>query len=152
MPSDKTYGFNVTRLGHAVRRLRLDQGMTQNYLAEFSGVSKFEVGAIERGVVRKPGPEVLEAIAAGLGVQTEALVSLMHEDEGPAGCSVVTICPKKGEMAALRCERYRMEHARFCEGCDWESANMAGTAAPTSTLRSSGHALDYGHGGEVRLL
>lgn len=59
-------------LGGSIRRLRKQRGLRQG---DIEGVSRREVGRIERGEVGEPHPETLKKIAAGLGVPAEELGS-----------------------------------------------------------------------------
>jgi len=68
----------VRKIGARLRELRLARQLTQEQLAERSGVSHKFLGEIERGV-GNPTIEWLEDVATGLDVQVHDLV----RDEGP---------------------------------------------------------------------
>ena len=71
-------------LGHAVRVLRTDLGLSRLELAERAGISYSYVSAIENGT-RPPSSKVQLAIAEGLGVKVhELLAAAQAKIEGPA--------------------------------------------------------------------
>lgn len=59
-------------LGASVRRLRLQRGLRQE---DVPGLSRREVGRIERGEVQTPLPETMAHLARALGVTAEELVT-----------------------------------------------------------------------------
>ena len=65
-------------LGEAVRRLRLESGLSQEQLAERAGKDFTLIGGIERGQ-RNPSFETLLRIAAGLSTTVGALAALADE-------------------------------------------------------------------------
>lgn len=62
------------RLGWRLQRLRQDQGLSQEELADRAGIHRTYVSGVERGV-RNPTITVLEKLAAGLGVDLRTLVT-----------------------------------------------------------------------------
>jgi transcriptional regulator with XRE-family HTH domain len=56
------------RLGERVKQIRLDRRMTQEDVAERSGLSYKFIGEVERGAAN-PSVNTLEKLAAGLGVE-----------------------------------------------------------------------------------
>jgi transcriptional regulator with XRE-family HTH domain len=58
--------------GRNVRRLRTEQGLTQEQLAELAGLNLTDVGRIERAR-RDPGVRVVMKLADGLGVPVAKL-------------------------------------------------------------------------------
>lgn len=68
-------------LGEAVRRLRLEAGLSQEELAERAGKDFTLIGGIERGQ-RNPSFETLLRIAAGLGTTIGAIATLADEVQG----------------------------------------------------------------------
>jgi transcriptional regulator with XRE-family HTH domain len=62
-------------LGEAVRRLRLEAGMSQEELAEAAGTDLTQVGGVERGV-RNPSYTTLLRLAGALGTSVGELASL----------------------------------------------------------------------------
>jgi len=59
----------VRDLGHAIKRLRLQRNMTQQVLADASGLDIRYIGSIERGQ-RNPRFGVLQGIASVFGMKT----------------------------------------------------------------------------------
>lgn len=66
--------------GEAVRKARAAAGLTQEELADCSGLDRSYVGGIERGE-RNPTLSVIEKIAGGLGVTLAELFS--YSAKGP---------------------------------------------------------------------
>ena len=62
------------RLGSRLQRLRQDQGLSQEELADRAGIHRTYVSGVERGV-RNPTITVMEKLAAGLGVDLRTLVT-----------------------------------------------------------------------------
>lgn len=60
------------RVGNTVRRLREKQGISQEELADRSGLHRTYISGVERGV-RNPTVVVLEKVADALGVELSAL-------------------------------------------------------------------------------
>ena len=71
-------------LGEAVRRLRLEAGMSQEHLAERVGTDLTQIGGIERGV-RNPSYTTLvrlaDALECGVGELT-SLADRLRDREG----------------------------------------------------------------------
>lgn len=65
-------------LGAAVVQLRMKTHLTQEALAEHSGLHLTHVGGIERGV-RNPSYSTLVRLAGGLGVSVGTLTTLAGE-------------------------------------------------------------------------
>lgn len=63
----------ATKFGAVVRRLREKQGLTQEQLAELSGVSATYIGFVERGD-NVPTLTVVLDLAAGLGISAADLL------------------------------------------------------------------------------
>ncbi len=64
----------TNRFGNAVRNARTAAGLTQEDLAERSGLDRSYIGGVERGE-RNPTLTVIEKIADGLGVSLAELFS-----------------------------------------------------------------------------
>lgn len=65
-------------LGEAIRRLRLDAGISQEQLAERAQTDLTQVGGIERGV-RNPSYTTLLRLAEALGTSVGAIATLADE-------------------------------------------------------------------------
>lgn len=64
----------INRFGNAVRNARATAGLTQEELADRSGIDRSYIGGVERGE-RNPTLSVIEKIADGLGVSLAELFS-----------------------------------------------------------------------------
>ncbi len=62
------------KLGSKVQRLRHDQGLSQEELADRAGLHRTYVSGVERGV-RNPTLTVIERLARALGVTVAVLVA-----------------------------------------------------------------------------
>ena len=62
------------KLGSKVQRLRHDQGLSQEELADRAGLHRTYVSGVERGV-RNPTLTVVERLARALGVSVAVLVA-----------------------------------------------------------------------------
>ena len=100
--------------GRIARRARLRAGLTQEEVAERSGLSVRAVGNLERGVVARPRRHSLAAIADALGLagaERAALIGtgpLPAPDDAPAGRTPAQLPPagrpltgRHGHLAAL---------------------------------------------------
>lgn len=67
-----------SRFGTEVRRLRLESSLSQEALAEISGLDRTFVSMIERGI-RKPTLESAKRIADGLGFSLGELIRIVEE-------------------------------------------------------------------------
>jgi transcriptional regulator with XRE-family HTH domain len=76
--SDTTQAMNL--VGEAVRRLRDERGLTQQQLADRSGLGFQHISMLERGERPNPTLDTLTAIALGFGM---SLPELLAEAEGP---------------------------------------------------------------------
>lgn len=65
-------------LGDAIRRLRLERGLSQEQLAERAGTDLTQIGGIERGV-RNPSYTTLVRLAAALETRVGELATLADE-------------------------------------------------------------------------
>jgi transcriptional regulator with XRE-family HTH domain len=65
-------------LGEAIRTLRLEQGLSQEQLAEYAGTDLTQVGGIERGV-RNPSYTTLLRLADALDTTVGEITSLADE-------------------------------------------------------------------------
>jgi SOS-response transcriptional repressor LexA len=66
----------VETLGELVRRRRKELSLRQEQLAEMIGKDQSYVSELERGKIRRPDPEVLEALAHQLGLPKKDLIEL----------------------------------------------------------------------------
>lgn len=71
------------RFGQAVREARAAAGLTQEELADRSGLDRSYMGGVERGE-RNPTLSVIEKIAEGLGLPLAELFSYSAK-KGPRG-------------------------------------------------------------------
>lgn len=68
----------------AIERLRRDQGMTREALAEASGVSASFLSEVERGL-KRPSTDVLAKVAEALGMAPSELLAYVEAPEAAAG-------------------------------------------------------------------
>jgi transcriptional regulator with XRE-family HTH domain len=68
-------------LGEAVRRLRLEAGMSQEQLAENAGTDLTQVGGVERGV-RNPSYTTLLRLALALDTSVGRMATLADQLRG----------------------------------------------------------------------
>jgi len=61
-------------LAHRLRTLREGKGLTKYRLAKISGVSQTYIYRIEKGEIRNPRRDTLQALARGLGITVAQLV------------------------------------------------------------------------------
>ncbi len=64
--------------GEVLRELRLQQGLTQDQLAESTGTERSHISALERAE-KGPALATIFAIAAGLGISAEELIGLVEK-------------------------------------------------------------------------
>ena len=67
-------------LGNVIKRLRTEQGVTQDALAEYLGISYQAVSKWETGTTL-PDITLLPKLAVFFGVRIDELFSVNHEDE-----------------------------------------------------------------------
>jgi transcriptional regulator with XRE-family HTH domain len=75
------------RLADLVRQHREREGLTQQQLAERSGISRNTIAAIELGRVRIPSPEIVRSLARPLRVTVREMLQAMGypiEDDAAA--------------------------------------------------------------------
>lgn len=60
-------------MGHKIREIRIEKGMTQEELAERSGVSRVSISLIENGKITNVSSNTLRALADALGVSLDAI-------------------------------------------------------------------------------
>jgi transcriptional regulator with XRE-family HTH domain len=65
----------LKKFGGRIKALRIEKGLTQEHLAEKSGLHKNYIGMIERGE-RNPSLINIEKIAKGLGISISELMKV----------------------------------------------------------------------------
>lgn len=68
-------------LGERIRAHRLRMGLTQEALAERSGVSRETIGRLEQASVHKPTLDTVFRLAKALGTTGSALIAELPSDE-----------------------------------------------------------------------
>jgi transcriptional regulator with XRE-family HTH domain len=69
-------GTYPERFADRLRRLRMPEGLTQEVLAERSGVSVATIAALEQGLRRRPYPHTLAALSQGLELEAAERAAL----------------------------------------------------------------------------
>ena len=64
----------MSELGHRLRSLREERGMTQQVLAQAAGIATDMVSRLENGHYSSPGLRTLVRLAAGMGTQVAAML------------------------------------------------------------------------------
>ncbi|MEX1363890.1 MAG: helix-turn-helix transcriptional regulator, partial [Nannocystaceae bacterium] len=64
----------MTELGHRLRHLREERGMTQHVVAQAAGIATDMVSRLENGHYSSPGLRTLLRIAEGIGLSVSALL------------------------------------------------------------------------------
>jgi transcriptional regulator with XRE-family HTH domain len=75
------------RFGRRVRELRVEQGLSQEQLAQASGVARTFVGGVERGQ-RSPTIGTIQRLARALGVSLPELADVESKRSEPAHTTV----------------------------------------------------------------
>lgn len=65
--------MGLVALGELLRSRRYERGWTQEQLEEYSGVSQNYISKLENGAVKRPGKEILESLAASLGLSMDEI-------------------------------------------------------------------------------
>lgn len=78
MPESRHRDADLLVLGRAVRRMREQQSMSADELADAIEIRRQRIDALETGHL-DPTYELLLAVAEGLGVQPSALVTLAEQ-------------------------------------------------------------------------
>lgn len=92
MDAEKTTGATTTGLlvGHAIVRLRRQQGLSVQQLAELSGVGRTTLVQLEQGRIAMPRASTVQRLAHVLGVPVEQLWPSESERQDVFGESVAT--------------------------------------------------------------
>ena len=117
--------------GYLLRHYRLASGLTQDELAERAGMSPVGIGALERGVRRRPQRATIDCLAQALNLDAAAVLALteaarrgpeQHEApfDPPSGHFLgtrpeTTLIARDEQMARLRTilDSVETRHARF---------------------------------------
>jgi transcriptional regulator with XRE-family HTH domain len=78
----ETLAVDAKEIGRRVRALREGKGWSLRDLAGRCGLSRSSISDVERAVSESPGIEKLAAIARGLGVGIDTLISPIGERPG----------------------------------------------------------------------
>lgn len=107
LPSPSMKAFD--RLGHAVRLLRRQRGLTQEQLAAAAGIGTRTLVNLESGV-KSPGVDTLDAVLTALGATLDELVTELKRAQGYAAAPEPTaeeireaehLAPNAGDDAVL---------------------------------------------------
>jgi transcriptional regulator with XRE-family HTH domain len=86
MQAITTRSFHLEQLGRHLRQERTRQGVTQEYLAHWVGLSRRTVASIEQGSARLLVTDLM-AIETALGVRSGGLPTLLTCPDGPSAPS-----------------------------------------------------------------
>lgn len=93
--------MNQNQIGHLIRRLRMEQTLTQRQLAHILGVTDRAVSKWERGL-GCPDVSLLPDLARALGVPVEQLLAGTLEEQDPNGGNMRNlsfyVCPQCGNL------------------------------------------------------
>ena len=78
---------SVPAFSELLRRLRLVAGLTQEELAERSGVSGRSISDFERGLPHRPRPDTLALLAEALGLSPAQRAALVAAGRRPSAVS-----------------------------------------------------------------
>lgn len=95
------------RLGERVRQIRKERNMSQQSVADKSGLALRTVSRIERGLMN-PSFEVLSTLASALGTSLKSLLTYPEEDSEADVQELLNIyrtCPKHGRHLILAATR-----------------------------------------------
>ena len=117
-----------TPLGERIKDLRTSLGWSSGELAKKSGVSRAYLWQLERGGKERPGLQILEKLAAALGVGlpelTGAVTPLQTDEPVPPGLKKLLRAKREilgitdGDIEVLRAIHFRGNRPRDPE--DWE--------------------------------
>jgi transcriptional regulator with XRE-family HTH domain len=105
-----------TGFGERLRRYRITAGLTQETLAERTGLSVRGIADLERGARRFPHVDTVRRLAEALELAPADRAALVAAGQR-AGGSVERIPPSLSSRTCPRCERENALAARFCIGC-----------------------------------
>lgn len=78
----------MERFGVVLKRARLERGISQERLADLSGIGRSHVNRIETGAIYRPEPETIERLAIALDMTADELLAnvepplMLREDRG----------------------------------------------------------------------
>ena len=139
----------IESFGARLRRLRRAAGLTQEALAEKSGLSGQAVGALERGDRRFPHRETLDRLATALGLDGDDWDAFTAAAARPGGPVRTDAVPRElpGEVAAFTGREAEMERVLACFG-ERQSGERQGVVVAIAGMAGVGKtalALQAGH-------
>src|SRR5919201_5594076 len=105
-----------TGFGERLRRYRITAGLTQETLAERTGLSVRGIADLERGVRRFPHVDTIRRLADALQLVPADRAALVAAGQRTGG-SVERVSPSLPSRTCSRCARENAPAARFCIGC-----------------------------------
>lgn len=93
----------LIRLGERARQLRKGRNLSQQKVADKSGLALRTVSRIERGLMN-PSFEVLSTLASALGTSVKNLLTYPEEDQDAGIQELLDLyraCPKEGQRFVL---------------------------------------------------
>lgn len=114
-------------IGHFIRDLRRNAGVSLRQLADKAGVSNPYLSQVERGL-RKPSAEVLQQIASALRVSTPVMylrAGLLDDRDGPGVLAAVAADPEltvaQKQTLSQIYETFRRENTRDTDTIEEET-------------------------------
>lgn len=153
-PAEAPWRFGSRPFADLLASLRIARGLSQERLAEVSGVSVRAIGDLERGVTRRPQRQTVEALARGLGLDAAGREGLMRATRTAGGQPVprreagddpASLVGRERELAGLvellECPAVRMVSVLGPAGIGKTALALAAmrlirTAADTATVVS----------------
>ncbi|MDE7245448.1 MAG: helix-turn-helix domain-containing protein [Oscillospiraceae bacterium] len=111
---------NLVRLGTHVRQIRKGRRLSQQKLADMSGLAVRTISKIERGKMN-PSYEVLSTLVTVLGISFDSLFTFSNDQADidiQEIASLYRTCPEKGRHMVLAAVRVMVNEMPRADGAD----------------------------------